>query len=232
MASTYTLTEHQVLKKKQEKKFTSSKEFLIELSKTLNITITNNQDIDLYFNIIGIDVAIVNSYRRIILSEVSTMAVDEVHMIKNDSVIPDEVLAHRFGMVPFDIDPRAFFTKSSDKFHNNDNETVKFRIEIKNNFTTKEIEKNEQLQYLSVYSDCLKWIPLGQQRVRLVNDPKPICKDILLAKLSQKQEIVADMYCLKSNGMDHAKFSPVATASYKLLSKIEILRDIYGDEAK
>jgi len=36
------------------------------------------------------------------------MAVDKVLIYNNTTVIPDEVLAHRLGMIPFKADPRLF----------------------------------------------------------------------------------------------------------------------------
>ena len=49
---------------------------------------------------IGIDASIANSFRRILLSEVPTMAFDRVYIYNNTSVIQDEVLAHRLGLIP------------------------------------------------------------------------------------------------------------------------------------
>ena len=36
---------------------------------------------------------------------------------------------------------------------------------------------------------------------------------------------------MKSNGVDHAKYSPVATASYRLMPKITLLEPIYDEDA-
>jgi DNA-directed RNA polymerase I and III subunit RPAC1 len=40
------------------------------------------------------------------------------------------------------------------------------------------------------------------------------------------------MHCNKGIGADHAKFSPVATAYYRLMPQIDILRPILGADAK
>lgn len=39
------------------------------------------------------------------------------------------------------------------------------------------------------------------------------------------------MHCRKGNGKDHAKFSPVATASYRLLPVISLKEEVVGQEA-
>lgn len=36
------------------------------------------------------------------------MAIEKVFMYNNTSVIPDEVLAHRLGLIPLKADPRKF----------------------------------------------------------------------------------------------------------------------------
>ncbi len=60
------------------------------------------------FDISGIDAPIANAIRRILLSEVPTMAIDKVLLFQNTSVIQDEVLAHRLGLIPIKADPRMF----------------------------------------------------------------------------------------------------------------------------
>ena len=61
---------------------------------------------------IGIDASIANSFRRILLSEVPTMAIEKVHVFNNTSVIQDEVLAHRLGLIPLKANPKLFNFKA------------------------------------------------------------------------------------------------------------------------
>lgn len=56
--------------------------------------------------------------------------------------------------------------------------------------------------------------------------------DILIAKLRPGQEIDMELHCHKGIGKEHAKWSPVATASYRLLPEITILQPITGDAAE
>jgi len=58
------------------------------------------------FDMVGIDAPVANAIRRILLSEVPTMAIDTVFIYKNTSIIQDEVLAHRLGLIPLRADPR------------------------------------------------------------------------------------------------------------------------------
>ena len=61
---------------------------------------------------------------------------------------------------------------------------------------------------------------------------RPVNPDILLAKMRPGQVIDLDMHCVKGIGADHAKFSPVATATYRLLPTIDIVKPILGDDAR
>ena len=67
---------------------------------------------------IGIDASIANSFRRILLSEVPTMAIEKVHVFNNTSVIQDEVLAHRLGLIPLKANPKLFNFKADRKLNN------------------------------------------------------------------------------------------------------------------
>lgn len=73
-------------------------------------------------------------------------------------------------------------------------------------------------------SGSLVWSPKGEQEQMFGQDPPcPVHPDILVAKLRPGQSIRCELHCEKGIGRDHAKFSPVATASYRLLPHIEIL---------
>lgn len=61
---------------------------------------------------VGIDASIANSFRRILLAEVPTMAIEKVHVFNNTSVIQDEVLAHRLGLIPLKANPQLFKFKT------------------------------------------------------------------------------------------------------------------------
>uniref|UniRef100_A0A3Q2CQT5 RNA polymerase I and III subunit C n=1 Tax=Cyprinodon variegatus TaxID=28743 RepID=A0A3Q2CQT5_CYPVA len=67
------------------------------------------------FDMVGIDAAIANAFRRILLAEVPTMAIEKVFIYNNTSIVQDEVLAHRLGLIPIKADPRLFEFKNTGK---------------------------------------------------------------------------------------------------------------------
>ncbi|KAK6432242.1 DNA-directed RNA polymerase core subunit rpc40, partial [Oleoguttula sp. CCFEE 5521] len=86
----------------------------------------------------------------------------------------------------------------------------------------------------NVFARDLVFEPQGGQEKLFAgeNRIRPTNPDILIAKLRPGQRIHVRVHCIKGIGADHAKFSPVATASYRLLPKIEIKEPILDDDAK
>lgn len=82
--------------------------FNLNILQRLKIKIVRLEGNDMEFDIVGVEAAIPNAFRRILLSDVPTMAFDRVFMFNNTSIIQDEVLAHRLGLIPLKADPRLF----------------------------------------------------------------------------------------------------------------------------
>ena len=82
-------------------------------------------------------------------------------------------------------------------------------------------------------SKDLKWIPIGEQVSTLkAEDVGQVFDDILIDKLRPGQEVDMELHAVKGIGRDHAKFSPVATAFYRLLPQVELLRQVEGEQAE
>ena len=57
------------------------------------------------FDLIHIDTSIANAFRRIMIAEVPSVAAETVYMFMNTSVIQDEVLAQRIGLIHGKLTP-------------------------------------------------------------------------------------------------------------------------------
>lgn len=84
-----------------------------------------------------------------------------------------------------------------------------------------------------VYAKDIVFHPTGKQVEYFSGEDAimPVNPDILIAKLRPKQTIDLAMHMHKGIGSDHAKFSPVATASYRLMPTIQITKPIMGADA-
>ncbi|KAJ3573100.1 hypothetical protein NP233_g2646 [Leucocoprinus birnbaumii] len=184
----------------------------------------------------GVDASIANAFRRILIAEVPTMAIERVYVWDNTTVIVDEVLSHRLGLVPLNVDPALFLYKTHPDEQATDRNTLVFKIDItcSRNPHPPPLKPNEDPSPSDLYinhellSKHMVWEPAGgqEQALRGLPHPGPTNPNIVLAKLRPGQSVVMELHAVKGVGKDHAKFSPVATASYRLLPHIQILKPI------
>nr|ACO14217.1 DNA-directed RNA polymerases I and III subunit RPAC1 [Esox lucius] len=210
---------------------------LQKFQKNFRIDVVQMDETCMEFDMVGIDASIANAFRRILLAEVPTMAVEKVFIYNNTSIIQDEVLAQRLGLIPIKADPRLFEYRNAGDEEGTEIDTIQLQLKIKctrNHQATKDSADPQEL-YLNhmVYSKDMTWVPIGNQ-ADVVADANigPVHGDILLAKLRPGQELDIVMHCVKGIGQDHAKFSPVATASYRLLPEITLMKTVEGGESR
>ena len=169
----------------------------------------------LEFDLIGCDTSLANALRRIIIAEVPTMAIETVFVMNNTSVIQDEVLSHRLGLIPIHADPRKFdFLPTGGEA--TDVNTIVFelhaRCSVNPDCPSPATESDPKKRFInsSLYSSALKWIPQGAQAEVFAHDPiRPEHEDILVAKMRPGQEIDLEVHCVKGIGKEHTKWSPV-----------------------
>jgi len=78
----------------------------------MKVSLSEKKGSKLTFVLQGATPAFANALRRIMVSEIPTMAIDSVEFHENDSVLFDEVIAHRLGLLPIAFEPGKFnFTK-------------------------------------------------------------------------------------------------------------------------
>lgn len=119
---------------------------------------------------IGVEPPLANALRRILIAEIPTMAIEKVEMWQNTSIIPDENLAHRIGLVPIYANPRLFENKIADKPYDETN-SLRFKLHVvcskkDPKMTTplniNDVSEEEKIfNNSNVYSSDLEWIPIG-----------------------------------------------------------------------
>ncbi|KAM9726454.1 DNA-directed RNA polymerases I and III subunit RPAC1 [Menidia menidia] len=209
--------------------------------RNFRVDVMHMDESSMEFDMVGVDAAIANAFRRILLAEVPTMAIEKVFIYNNTSIVQDEVLAHRLGLVPIRADPRLFEYKNtaegSAEEEASEIDTIQLQLKVKcsrNPRASKDSSDPREL-YLNhmVYSRDITWVPIGNQADVFADcSIGPVHDDILIAQLRPGQELDITMHCVKGVGKDHAKFSPVATASYRLLPDISLLETVEGERAE
>ncbi len=219
-----------------------------EFARDFSVKFHHNQPLDSSFSLIGIDASVANAFRRIMIAEVPTVAIEYVFVNNNTSIIQDEVLAQRLGLVPFKggkeglLEYLTWFPKPEEGQERDDTKSfdyntilLELKIECTRNPTASKGETDPRKAYHNahVYAKDITFIPFGEQSKyfsgeNAITSTNP---DILIAKLRPGQCIDVQMHAIKGIGCDHAKFSPVATASYRLLPTITITEPILGTDA-
>ncbi|CRH00304.1 DNA-directed RNA polymerase I, putative [Plasmodium relictum] len=181
-----------------------------EFEKNLEMNILKNEYDLLILEVKNLNVSIANALRRIMISEVPTIAIEKVNIFQNTGIIADEILCHRLGLIPFKFDADLINYKEEYEKYNPLN-CFCFKLHVK-------YKKIGNENSLSVYSRDLKWFPLNeQQKIKFENNhPKVVDDNILITKLSSGQEIELICFLEKGIGKTHAKWSPVCTAVYKM----------------
>ncbi|RLI36577.1 DNA-directed RNA polymerase subunit D [Candidatus Bathyarchaeota archaeon] len=142
----------------------------------------------------GAHTAFVNALRRIMIAEVPCMAVEVVSIVENSSVLDDEVLAHRIGLVPLKMDPRIV-EEEPDKI---------VRLEL--------VAEAEN-ETITVYSGDMKSDS---------PDVVPLYPNIPIVKLAPGQRIYLIAKARLGTGSEHARWQPVSVAAHKYLPIVRV----------
>lgn len=143
----------------------------------------------------NVSILTANSIRRAIMTEVPTMAVEHVFIYKNTSVMDDEILAHRLGLIPL--------RTNLEKYVPNDECECKSELGCQKCSVTLYLEAKAEDEVKLVYSKDIRAED---------EETSPVDPDIPIVKLAPGQEISIEMRAIMGRGKDHAKWQPVSVA--------------------
>lgn len=152
-----------------------------------------------------VDSALMNSLRRIILSEVPAMAIDEVVVIENSSMLHDEILSHRLGLVPLTTDLDSY----------NLPEECSCKSELGCNLCRASLTLDVEAK------DAMRTVYSGDLTPENPNI-KPVSGKIPIVKLAPYQRLKLEAYARLGKGQKHAKWQPVFVCTYRNFPKVRI----------
>ena len=209
--------------------------------------IGKNGEDRLMFDLVNAPPSHANALRRTLISWVPSIALEVVGITKNNGIMPDEMLAHRLGLIPLDVDP-SYLKEVGGEVQNDSDDpetTLLFGLHVIGGDGPEPDVTNansswEDTDMLKPYytgpsgvvlSSHLVWLPFpGQENV--IPPVHPLHMNVPITKLRPGQEIDLTARAIKSNGKDHAKFSPVCTAFYRMVPMIQVDHEKLNDRTK
>jgi DNA-directed RNA polymerase subunit D len=153
------------------------------------------------FTLAGASPAFANAFRRAMIGEVPTLAIEDVRIYDNTSAFFDEMLAHRLGLIPIKTDLSTYSTQ--------ENCTcggagctgcmVTFTLSVEGPKTV-------------LSSDLIP------------QDPKatPVYDNIPIVKLTKGQKLVVEARAILNTGREHAKWQPTLVCGFKNYPEVSI----------
>jgi len=152
----------------------------------LSLEIINENEQKISVKIKGVPVQYANALRRICLNGVPIYAVESIDVLENSSVLADEGVAHRIGLIPLKTDLEA----SKD---GNENDKIMLTLD-------------------SGISDETRTILSGDFKSQ-DSTVVPISNDIPIVTLAPGQSLKIEAYARLGKGTEHAKWNSANIAT-------------------
>lgn len=135
------------------------------------------------YKIEGITPAYANSIRRFGMDYVPTLAIEDVEIVLNNSVLYDEVVAHRLGLIPLTTDLKSYTLPEGEVISAMNSVQLTLNVEAPGFVYAKQLDSK---------------------------DPKvvPAFKDIQVTYLLEDQAVECTATAVMGQGKVHAKWSP------------------------
>lgn len=185
------------------------------------------------FELIGADLSFANALRRVIISEVPTIAIDTVQIYENTSPMFDEFIAHRLGLLPLqsrDAEHMLYSRQCSC-----DNYCEKCSVTFELDVTNTDPSKPSMLvttAHLKGTSRVFPYVqPIGpsseaQDAYRtdypLANGVDTEDHETVIVKLAPYQQLKLTAIARKGIGKEHAKWIPCATVAMQAKPSVTV----------
>lgn len=166
----------------------------------MKLQLISKKESEIHFILQDSNPVVTNTLRRLMVSEVPVMAIEEVTFVKNDSALYDEFIAHRLGLLPLTTDIESYTEKSKCTCKGEGCAKCQVMLSLKAKGPT------------TVYSESIQ-----------SQDPKihPVFKEMPIVQLLKGQELELEATASLGRGKTHAKYTP-GLVVYKEVPTIKI----------
>jgi DNA-directed RNA polymerase subunit D len=154
----------------------------------------------LSFEVSGLESSYINTLRRLLMTEVPVLAIEDLEFRKNDSGLYDEIVAHRLGLVAFKTDLKSYNLQSECKCKGEGCARCQLKMTLK------------AKGHCTVFAGDIKTKDLKI---------KPVFGKTPIVKLLEGQELEVEMTAVLGLGKVHSKWSP-CLAYYRELADVKI----------
>ncbi len=170
----------------------------------MEIEVRSQSDNEMVFVVRDAEVPFINAIRRCAMVNVPKIAIEDVNIIRNDSAMFNEVLAHRLGLTPLvsDLDALEGLSLPEDDDWGEFSNGIMFSLK----------EQGPKV----VYSKDL---------ISSDSKIKPVYDTIPLVKLKEDEIIDIEAVAKVGYGKEHAKWMPTTVCAYKQYPEITFNED-------
>lgn len=180
----------------------------------------------------NVDLAFANSLRRVVMADIPTVAIDMVEIESNTTVLPDEFIAHRLGMIPListNCEEAIRYTRDCTCLAGCPFCSVRLTLNVSCNDNST----------MHITSDHLEFVPpnergswdgepetdnpdSGEELSKRpsyfgypVGKQDPDTPPILICKIRKGQELKVKCFAKKGIAKEHAKWSPCSAVAFE-----------------
>lgn len=191
---------------------------------------------ELRFILSDTDVSVANSLRRIMIAEVPTLAIDLVEFQENSTVLDEEYIAHRLGLIPIRFQARDnnrgndcsghFISHRECTCDNGCNRcNVEFMLDVDFDVANKGRPESEQMLPITVTSKDLvsnNEFVMAAHFLNVEEQEEAHDEGISIVKLGPGQKLRFTATARMGISKEHAKWCPVAVSTYRFWPIITI----------
>lgn len=159
------------------------------------------------------DVSIANGLRRILISEIPTLAIESVRISENNTIYNDEYIAHRLGLIPLAVSPKEFV-------YADDCTCIGAGCEHCSILLSLDVDCNTHGRCTVTTND------LQAQRSKPVDLFGPLDFQIPIVELKRGQSLHLTALATKGLPSVHAKWGATTAVAYKIEPRILIKSEI------